>query len=98
VVANVGNVLPNVTLVKIKYVHIVMKGCVLMAAQEIKNCSTCTRKERNSCLAFTDRYYFFDKYGYCYAWTNDPNILTKLKNALKYYREGNYSHFCKKIS
>jgi hypothetical protein len=56
-----------------------------------KTCKNCTRKIKRGtgfmCFALTDTNYPFEKYGFCWAWTDNPGIMQKISQEVEIYKE-----------
>lgn len=56
----------------------------------IKICETCCKAVKKqgrviACRVLKTHKYFPDKYGYCFAWTDDPDWENKVKAAVEEY-------------
>lgn len=57
----------------------------------LKTCETCLKaiKKENKvtfCRVLTDHKYFPEKYGYCFAWTDEPLWEMKVNLAVEKYK------------
>ena len=60
--------------------------CVQTLQANKKTCQNCTREINGSrCSALKDRDYPFEKYGECWAWTDEPEVEARVKKDVEDY-------------